>query len=112
MTEKKRTRDIDLQKASDDLNWKKFDEHVITPEEYEEIPELTEEHFARGVWHIGGKPVRRGRPKAAHPKEAVNLRLSPHVLKHFRAGGHGWQTRINAVLDAHVARRSKRRRKA
>jgi uncharacterized protein (DUF4415 family) len=103
MSERKRNTDIDL---------KKIDEHVITPEEYDEIPELTEEWFARATLHIGGKPVRRGRPKATHPKEAVNLRLSPQVLKHFRAGGRGWQTRINAVLDAHVARQSKRRRKA
>jgi hypothetical protein len=68
MTEKKRTSGSDL---------KKFDAHVIGPEEYEEIPELTEADFARGTWHIGGKPVRRGRPKAQHRKEAVNLRLSP-----------------------------------
>jgi uncharacterized protein (DUF4415 family) len=102
MTENKRTTDVDL---------KRIDEHVITPEEYEEIPELTEEDFARGVWHIGGKPL-RGRPKAENPKKAVSLRLSPRVLKHFRAGGRGWQTRINAVLEAHVARGSKSRRKA
>jgi uncharacterized protein (DUF4415 family) len=102
MTENKRTTDAEL---------KRIDEHVITPEEYEEIPELTEEDFARGVWHIGGKPV-RGRPKAANPKEAVSLRQSPKVLKHFRAGGRGWQTRINAALEAYVARTPKRKRKA
>jgi uncharacterized protein (DUF4415 family) len=102
MTENKRTTDAELNR---------IDEHVITPEEYEEIPELTEEDFARGVWHIGGKPV-RGRPKAANPKEAVSLRLSPKVLKHFRAGGRGWQTRINATLEAYVARTPKRKRKA
>jgi uncharacterized protein (DUF4415 family) len=34
----------------------------------------------------------------------VKLRLSPHVLDHFRAGGAGWQTRINATLERHVAR--------
>jgi uncharacterized protein (DUF4415 family) len=101
MSERKRDTDADL---------KKIDEHAITAEEYEEIPELTEEWFARGTIHIGGKPV-RGRPKAVHPKEAVSLRLSPKVLKHFRAGGRGWQTRINAVLEAHVARGSKPRGK-
>lgn len=102
MTEKKRAMLSDL---------KKVDAHVITAEEYEEIPELTDEDFARGVLHIGGVPVRRGRPKAEHPKEAVNLRLSPQVLRHFRAGGRGWQTRINAVLEAHVTRGSKPRKR-
>ena len=70
----------------------------------EEIPELAGSATLRAVLgHIGGKPV-RGRPKAANPKEAVSLRLSPKVLKHFRAGGRGWQTRINAVQGALVAR--------
>ena len=46
------------------------------------------------------EPVKRGRPKASNPKEAVNLRLSPKVLEHFRATGRGWQTRINDALRA------------
>jgi uncharacterized protein (DUF4415 family) len=89
MSERKRGTATDL---------KKFDEHIIQPEEYEEIPELTEEWFARGEWHIGGVPVARGRPKSQNPKEHVNLRLDPDVLAHFRAGGAGWQSRINATL--------------
>jgi uncharacterized protein (DUF4415 family) len=89
MTGKKRASGSDLAK---------IDAHEITPEEYEEIPELTDEDFARGQWHIGGVPVRRGRPKSDAPKEAVNIRLDPDVLDHFRAGGPGWQSRINAAL--------------
>ncbi len=89
MTEKKRVIGSDLRKV---------DAHEITPEEYEEIPELTDEDFARGEWHIGGMPVRRGRPKSANPKRAVNLRLDPDVLAHFRATGRGWQGRINQAL--------------
>jgi uncharacterized protein (DUF4415 family) len=89
MIEKKRDTATDL---------KKLDEHVIRPEEYEEIPELTEEWFAGATLHIGGVPVPRGRPKSQNPKEHVNLRLDPDVLAHFRAGGPGWQSRINATL--------------
>ena len=33
---------------------KKIDAYVLTKRDYDEIPELTEEDFARGVWHIGG----------------------------------------------------------
>ena len=39
-----------------------------------------------------------GRPKKVAPKEAVNIRLDPDVLEHFRAGGPGWQSRINEAL--------------
>lgn len=46
----------------------------------------------------------RGRPKSAAPKVQVTVRLDPAVLEHFRAGGAGWQTRINRVLAQHVAR--------
>lgn len=88
----------------------KIDAHVITPEEYEEIPELTDEFLDRATYAIDGKPVSkeegvaamasaaRGRPKSAHPKEHINIRLSPDVLEAFRVTGPGWQTRIDDAL--------------
>jgi uncharacterized protein (DUF4415 family) len=82
----------------------RVDAHVIQPEEYEEAPELTEEQLALADFYSGGKLVRRGRPPLERPKEAVKLRLSPDVLDHFRGGGPGWQTRINAELEKVVAR--------
>ncbi len=42
--------------------------------------------------------VRRGRPKSETPKVSTTIRLSPEVLDHFRAGGPGWQTRIDDTL--------------
>jgi uncharacterized protein (DUF4415 family) len=96
MIERRRATGTDSSKIGSDL--RAVDAHVITREEYEEIPELTEEDFARGEWHINGKPLPRGRPKSSSPKEHVNLRLDPDVLAHFRAGGPGWQSRINAML--------------
>jgi uncharacterized protein (DUF4415 family) len=77
---------------------KKVDAYVLGPKDYEEIPELTDDDFARGVWHIGGKPVARGRPKADVTKDAVSLRLDRDVIAHFRRSGRGWQSRINAAL--------------
>jgi uncharacterized protein (DUF4415 family) len=77
---------------------KKVDAYVLGPKDYKEIPELTEEWFARAKWHIGGVPIARGRPKSANPKAHVNMRLDRDVLAHFRAGGPGWQSRINAAL--------------
>lgn len=40
---------------------------------------------------------RRGRQKTA-TKIATCIRLSPEVIEYFKAGGVGWQTRINEVL--------------
>jgi uncharacterized protein (DUF4415 family) len=74
----------------------------------DEAPELTDEYFRRADVYVGEKLVRRGRPKSARPKQAVKLRLSQDVLEHFRAGGAGWQTRINETLMKAV-RREKRR---
>ena len=54
------------------------------------------------------RPFRLGRPKSDNPKEHVNLRLDPQVLKFFRAGGPGWQTRLNSALLAYVARQQRR----
>ena len=55
---------------------KKVDAYVLGPKDYEEIPELTDEDFARGVWHIGGKPIPRGRPKADVTKDASTRRCA------------------------------------
>ena len=85
------------------------DARGVTTDDLAEIPEVTDEEFARAEPHIGGVPMKRGRPRSAEPKEHVNLRLSPRVLNHFRAGGRGWQTRISDVLERHVTRARDRR---
>lgn len=43
-------------------------------------------------------PVLTPRPATPDVKEQVSLRLDQDVLDHFRAGGPGWQDRINTVL--------------
>jgi uncharacterized protein (DUF4415 family) len=85
----------------------KVDAHVIQPHEYDEAPELTADQLAEADLYEGGKLIRRGRPRKDRPKEAVKLRISGEVLDHFRAGGPGWQTRINATLERAVAREKK-----
>lgn len=42
--------------------------------------------------------ARRGRPKSDNPKQPVSIRLDADVIEHFKAGGEGWQSRINAAL--------------
>ena len=89
---------------------KKIDDYVLGPKDYEEIPELTEEWFRGATLHVGGVPVLRGRPKAEATKDAVSLRLDRDVIAHFRRGGRGWQSRINAALRK-VAKLPKEKRK-
>jgi uncharacterized protein (DUF4415 family) len=73
-------------------------------EDPDTAPELTQEWFEQADLYHGDTLIRRGRPPSARPKEAVKLRLSPDVLDHYRAGGPGWQTRINATLERAAAR--------
>jgi uncharacterized protein (DUF4415 family) len=80
--------------------------HVITPEEYEEMPEMTDDELDRAEFAIGdvvirpanGTLTKPGRPRSVNAKKSVHLRLSPDVLAHFRKTGPGWQTRIDEVL--------------
>jgi len=51
--------------------------------------EATDEQF---------KTARRGRPFSDNPKLSVTLRLDREVVAHFKDGGKGWQSRINATL--------------
>ena len=104
MKEKRRVTGIDL---------KKIDAYVLRKEDYDEIPELTEEDFKRGLWHKSGVLLPhgpRGRPKSKNPKQATSLRLDADVIAHFRRTGRGWQSRINAALRK-VAKLPKEKRK-
>ncbi len=48
---------------------------------------------------------RRSRgPQKAPTKQPVYIRLSPEVVEHFKAGGAGWQVRIDEALRDHVKR--------
>jgi len=40
--------------------------------------------------------------KGEAKKQAVSIRLSPHILAYFKAKGSNWQTRINDALAAFV----------
>ena len=83
----------------------------------DDAPEWTDDQLKRAQLSVGGKvirpargtltepgpprilePYKRGRPRAAEPKQQVTLRLDPIVLERFRASGPGWQSRINDIL--------------
>ncbi|MFL9502496.1 BrnA antitoxin family protein [Rhodopseudomonas palustris] len=69
-----------------------------------ESPELTAEQikelrpFAEVLPDLAAS-IRRGRgPNKAPTKRLVSLRLSPEVIDTYKAGGPGWQSRIDADL--------------
>jgi len=73
-------------------------------EDPDTAPELTEEWFDKADLHYGETLLRRGRgrPPLDVRKKLVSLRLDQDVIEQFRAGGPGWQSRINAALRRHL----------
>jgi uncharacterized protein (DUF4415 family) len=56
---------------------------------------------------------RRGERGAAKQptKILTSVRFSPEVIDFFKAGGDGWQTRIDETLRQHILASQKRQRK-
>ncbi|HEX2150403.1 MAG TPA: BrnA antitoxin family protein [Stellaceae bacterium] len=73
-------------------------------EDPDTAPELTDEWFDKANLHYGETLLRRGRgrPPLGGRKKLVSLRLDQEVIDAFRAGGPGWQSRINAALRKHL----------
>jgi len=73
----------------------------------DDAPELTKGMFDRAEIREGGKIIRpatgtltrMGRPPLGEAaKKQVTLRIDSAVVDAFRAGGAGWQSRMNEVL--------------
>lgn len=71
----------------------KVDAHVIRPQEYEELPELTAADLDRAV------VKKRGRPVSPNPRKLISIRLPADVIERWRATGPGWQTRMAERLS-------------
>lgn len=64
----------------------------------DDAPELGKDWFDNAEVKVAGKLVRKGgRPRGSN-KEQVSLRLDKDVVAKFRAGGPGWQSRMNEAL--------------
>ena len=71
----------------------RVDAQSVKPEEYQELPELTEEMLARAKVNKGGRPL------SANPRRLISLRLPADVIERWRATGPGWQTRMAERLS-------------
>lgn len=66
----------------------RVDAHVVKAEEYEELPELTDDMLARAKVNKGGRPL------SPNPRKLISLRLPADVIEQWKATGPGWQTRM------------------
>jgi uncharacterized protein (DUF4415 family) len=71
----------------------RVDAHVIQPNEYKELPELTNEMLVRA------KVKKGGRPRSLNPRKLISLRLPEDVIARWKATGPGWQTRMAERLS-------------
>ena len=74
-------------------NLQQVDAHAIAPDEYADLPELTQEMLSRASLNKGGRPV------SANPRKPISLRLHAEVIERWRATGPGWQTRMAELLS-------------
>jgi uncharacterized protein (DUF4415 family) len=83
--------DVDLSNLDEDDAPELTPEMMAQAKRLEDFPELAD--FAEFIRN-GGRPRLPGEP----PRRRVTMLLDPEVIDHFKAGGRGWQTRINAAL--------------
>lgn len=77
--------------ASDPDNPELTDEQLASMRPFKEVfPDLTAS-MEREI-------AARGRPRLEQTKTPVTIRLDPDVIAKFKAGGKGWQSRMNDAL--------------
>jgi uncharacterized protein (DUF4415 family) len=83
-------------KSGTDL--KRLDALTDTEIDFADIPEITPEMFAKAILRRGLRPV---------TKRQLTLRLDSDVIEWFKQQGHGYQTRMNALLRAYMDEHNK-----
>ena len=71
----------------------RVDAHTVKAQEYEELPELTDDMLARAKINKGGRPL------SPNPRKLISLRLPADVIERWKATGPGWQTRMAERLS-------------
>ena len=76
---------------------------ITTPGDFDPdtAPDLSRDEWPAKLAQV---KVQRGRPPLERPKVLTTIRLSQDVVDHFKAGGRGWRTRINEVLQEYISR--------
>jgi uncharacterized protein (DUF4415 family) len=71
----------------------RVDAHKVRPEEYAELPDLTQDMLSRAKINKGGRPLSR------NPRKLISIRLPANVIERWKATGPGWQTRMAERLS-------------
>jgi uncharacterized protein (DUF4415 family) len=80
--------------AEGQTDWARLDAMSDEDIDYSDIPEMTDEMFARAIVRQGLKPI--------EAKKQITLRIDADVLAWFRAQGAGYQSHINQLLRAYM----------
>ena len=80
-------------------NKRSMDQDWVDPDD---APDLSTPYWQE---RFDAEEVTRGRPKIPNPKISTTLRLDVEVIEHFRSGGPGWQSRINAALREVISKK-------
>lgn len=86
-------KNISQNSQTDQTDWNRVDKLRDEDIDFSDIPEVTDEMFAKAILRKGLKPVVR--------KSQVTLRIDEDVLTWFKKQGKGYQTRINSLLKAY-----------
>ncbi|PIE79434.1 MAG: hypothetical protein CSA11_12015 [Chloroflexi bacterium] len=81
------------------------EEHAIQAHAKEDGTDLTASELAsfKPIEAHPDQAAKVGRPIKEHPKQPTTIRLDADILSAFKAGGKGWQTRINDALREWLA---------
>ncbi len=76
------------------------EEQAIKAHAKEDGTELTDAQLAafKPIGDFPEQAAKVGRPPKENPKQATTIRFDADILEAFKAGGKGWQTRINDAL--------------
>ena len=85
-----------IARGEDRTDWARVD--ALTEEELEASIDYEEEGYP--IWE-----TLRVIPDLR--KQQITLRLDPEIIEFFKAGGPGYQTRMNAVLRSYVLAKAK-----
>ncbi len=95
MTGSKKTNDMTRAEVLAAVRAIPADQHYVWDGVDEDDRPLSKDEMRAGM---EAAAKRRGRPVGSGVKEQVAIRIDREVLAAFRAGGAGWQTRMNDAL--------------
>jgi uncharacterized protein (DUF4415 family) len=69
----------------------RVDAHEMATDEYDDLPELTDDIKDKTIPLENGKPVRRDRASVSAPMKQVTTHPPADIVKKWKATGPGWQ---------------------